>query len=217
MKTILNTFLLLLFAFTANGQTIPNSSFEHWQSTPFWTYDPEFWTTNNTKFIFPVTQNSNYVTDSTYSMRINGYYRGYAACSIPATVHPLQFELYTMCTVNSGDKIFAKVEVIENGQIVDSGYWQTTASISNFQLIQIPITQNSTTCDNVIITLSGGDSMNTDVYFDELAFTDPNGINELKNETVVSLSQNVFHESTIVYIQKNMIHFLQLFIIAKAC
>jgi len=181
MKT-LKLFLSFLFLLgymsckkdTLNPQTIniPNGDFENWDGDILLV-----WQTNNCLLCVPPYET--YIVQKTtdaYSGKFaakfvyNNVYKSSAYNKFPITIHPSMLTGYVKSSVANGDTTTIHIDLFSGTNIVDSGNWYGTSSISNYKKIEIPISQTSSTVDSASIKIVGGGKQNTELIVDDLVF-----------------------------------------------
>lgn len=165
MKGISLLIIINLFSDFLCAQ-IPNSGFEQWTNL-----QPDSWVTNSCPFCDPpwesyiVRQDSD-AFDGMYNADFysNGVLKPYAYSQFPVVYRPVKLKFYFKTLfppcINSpgfpGDTVSARVELLYNGMIVDSGYWNTHTGNSNYVMAEIPLSGNATMFDSCRIYFEGG-------------------------------------------------------------
>jgi len=189
MKKHLLIITFLLTAFWPQAQTIPNSDFEDWEDVHGWYLKPVYWCTNNCQLMNSVLQDT-IAYSGNYAILINYKYssiKGYASSRFPFDLIPAAISAFVKCEIPVTDTVSILVYVFADSQIVDYGKWSSTSSISEWTLITIPISQNSSSADSLEIQIIGGDSLQTSLSVDSFSFEKISGINSSK-----SLSWSVY-------------------------
>ena len=86
----------------------------------------------------------------------SGYAPAWAKCKFPIQQHPLSFECFTKTDLYGMDTVSIEIDVFNNGIKIDSGYWESTTTINQWQNIIVPITQSGSQVDSIEIKLIGG-------------------------------------------------------------
>lgn len=163
-------FFLFLFSLQLLTAQIPNSDFENWDSQPV-LMD---WVTNSYPLTLPpwdpyiVKQDTDRYSGS-YAANFygNGFLKPFATTTFSVWYHPVSLEArikysFPPCVNDSGfsqqDTISIVVELLNNGAVVDAGKWQYQSAgfLSSYQLLTIPVSQNSAVFDSCRITITGG-------------------------------------------------------------
>jgi hypothetical protein len=151
----------------SNQIVIPNGDFEDWELTHltgFW--QPNKWKTDGVNCVCGGTPFDYYLVKKDSQTVQHGIYSAKLICSPPGTswaknkfataYHPSYLQAYVKDTmVSATDSVLIKVDVFYQNNHVDSGMWMATASIPTYSLVNIPITQNSSKADSVMITIQG--------------------------------------------------------------
>lgn len=156
---------------TSVNENIPNGDFENWGAT----LRLLNWKTNSCPECVPsyetyiVQRESNSVYHGHYAALFvyNNVYPAWAENKFPIGFHPFNLTGYVRCNNAGSDSVYIKVKLFRNLAVVDSGQWIGTASIPNYDLITIPITQNATKVDSALIRIQGG-HRNTSFWVDYL-------------------------------------------------
>jgi hypothetical protein len=162
--------LLLVLSIQRLVAQIPNSDFENWDSQPVLLN----WVTNSHPLTLPpydpyiVKQDTDHYSGN-YAANFygNGVLKPYAKTTFAVAFHPLALEAYIKynfppCVNDIGfsqqDTISIVVELLNNGAVVDTGKWEyhQPGFLSSYQLLSIPISQNSAAFDSCRITITGG-------------------------------------------------------------
>lgn len=149
---------------TMSPSNLPNGDFEGWSVNDL----PDDWKTNScpecTGAINSyVVQKTTEAYHGQYAAKLiyNGAYPAVASNLFAIPSHPMSLSGYTKCTLNEDDTVSVKVQVFSHNSVVDSGQWVNTVSIPQYRQFVVPITQNSTYADSVLITIRGGNKLNT--------------------------------------------------------
>jgi len=149
---------------TLTPSNLPNGDFEGWTVND----ELQDWKTNSCPECYPaynsyVVQKTTEAYHGQYAAKFiyNGVYPAVASELFGVPSHPLSLSGYTKCTLNANDTVSVKVQVFSHNSIVDSGQWVNTVSISQYKQFIVSITQNSTHADSVLITIRGGNKLNT--------------------------------------------------------
>lgn len=163
-------FFLFLFTLQLLAAQIPNSDFEDWDAQPVL----KDWITNSYPLTMPpwdpyiVKQDTDHYSGC-YAANFygNGFLKPYATTIFSVWYHPVSLEArikysFPPCVNDSGfsqqDTISIVVELLNNGTVVDAGKWQYQSAgfLSSYQLLSIPVSQNSGVFDSCRITITGG-------------------------------------------------------------
>jgi len=162
MKTYLLPILILsfLFPFCVSAQTQPpNGSFEVWDSL-----NPQSWVTNNNNIIVPAYPTvivlkdtiNPYHGNNAMELMFNWVYPAWASTTFSNTGHPSSLDFHVKCIVFPSDTVSIRVEILNNGTVVDTGYWGSLTSIDTWTKISIPISQSATGVSETRILITGG-------------------------------------------------------------
>lgn len=197
MKTNLLLIILVVcfsYRINTNAQTIPNAGFENWTDISI-----DDWETNGGQyscaFVFP--DNNSYQGNFAVQILTDAC-AGWAQTQFPITTHPLNLYCYVRTNLIGTDTVLIKIELLNNGNIVDSGLWTNTTNITSFTLITIPITQNDSVIDSAIIYMQSGNNMGTQLIADNLYFDFTSGIKEDENNSSWTLYPNPFNKYAIL-------------------
>lgn len=185
---------LLLLALGFSFAQIPNAGFELWDNQPV----PLQWETNSRPLTAPawepyiVRQDTDrYSGNYAANFWSNGFFKPFAKTTFPITAHPQSLSLYyklsfAPCVNDPGfpqkDTVSVLVEILNNGAVVDQGYWERTSTSFNYSQLVIPVSQNATVFDSCRITIYGGTNFGgcgiiaarTEFKVDELNLSYPN-------------------------------------------
>ena len=173
MKQICTSIISIFLIFTVRcnydsisfgKENIPNGDFENWGAT-LRLLD---WKTNSCPECVPpyetyiIQRESSYVYHGHYAALFiyNNVYPAWAENKFPISVDPLNLKGFVRCSTIGSDSVSIKIKLYRNLAVVDSGQWIGTASIPNYELVTIPITQNATSVDSVLIRIQGGHKNN---------------------------------------------------------
>lgn len=165
-KFLLVSFQLITLHFLS-GQ-IPNAGFELWDNQPV----PLLWETNSRPITDPAWEpyivrqdTERYSGNYAANFWANGFFKAYATTTFPVAIHPVDLSLYyklsfAPCVNDPGfpekDTVSVLVEILNNGTVVDQGYWERTSTSFNYSQLVIPISQNAAVFDSCRITIWGG-------------------------------------------------------------
>jgi len=167
MKKLLLTPFILLFAHFAFAQ-IPNADME------LWDYQPTLigWETNSRPLTKPAwdpyvvrKDADSYSGNWSANLYANGVFKAFAKTTFAVPYHPNHLSLYyklafAPCVNDTGfadkDTVSVNVELLYQGVVVDSGFWQGITNQTSFTQLNIPITQNATNFDSCRISILGG-------------------------------------------------------------
>jgi hypothetical protein len=199
MKKFAPVFLLII-GFSTTAQ-IPNADLENWSVGPLL----DEWQTNSAPGTLPpydpytVRQSlDSYSGSYSADLYANGVFKSYMETSFPISNHPEKLSFYwksvfAPCVNSPGfaeqDTLTALVQLMYNGLVVDSGYWNYAGlSTSNYQLAEVFFTNTSTQFDSCRIRFDGGAIVGgcgiviqaTEFYVDELSMEFfPNSVLEM--------------------------------------
>ncbi len=152
--------------------TIPNGDFELWDNTPSLLY----WQTNSCPACVPPfeTYIVQKVTDSynglfAAKLIYNNVYNSFAYNKFSIPSHPALLTGYVKSNIANSDTVRIHIDIFSGNNIVDTGNWYETASTTNYRIIEIPISQNTSSVDSALITIVGGKKQNTEFYVDNFA------------------------------------------------
>jgi hypothetical protein len=167
MKKQFHLLALLIISFSASAQ-IPNSNMEWWTNAPT-LID---WQSNSHPLTLPpwepyiVRQDTDsYSGNYATNFYANGVFKAWASTTFPVSYHPYNLSLYYRllfppCVNDIGypqqDTVSVSVQLLYNSEVVDSGYWQSTATEMDYTLLEIPLTQNAVLFDSCRISILGG-------------------------------------------------------------
>jgi len=189
MKTKFAVITLLTCFLTAKlFAQIPNADFEIWHFVgPI--ENPESWTTNNGDFSTTEIAKDTDAYHGLYAMRLENYSynKPVAEAKFPITSHPFYLIGFVKSALTDSDTVSVKISLRKNGLVVDSGTWQSTASISNYIQIKIPISNNSSSIDTAVIHIAGGNhtdkhSSGSKFYVDSLSLDFSSSINKVDED-----------------------------------
>jgi hypothetical protein len=134
---------------------VPNGSFETWINTPFFSLDPEFWSTDNGQVIVSTVQDS-LPYEGEWGMRVNPIPNGLgeegrASIQIPTTYIPssLNFHAKWNRTATAGIGVTVTFYNGENNFYTES--WYSPELTSEWTPISIPLSQIEPIMTHVII------------------------------------------------------------------
>lgn len=176
-----NLFISLLITFvllsckkeTASQQIIPipNGDFELWDNLPSLLY----WQTNSCPACDPpfetyIVQKVTDAYSGQFAARFiyNNVYSSSANNKFSISSHPTYLTVYIKSKITSGDTVIIHMDLLSGNTVVDTGNWSGTATALNYEKIEIPISQNSTSADSAIIRITGGKKQNTELYVDNI-------------------------------------------------
>ena len=160
---------------------IPNGDFENWNSQ----LRPLNWYTNGCPLCqgapfdeYQVRKDSQLVYHGNYSAQLiyNYYYQSYGRIKFGLTTHPSTLQAYVMTTLYTPDTVSITIKLYKNKHVVDSGYWQSTARITNFTQITVPISNSTALIDTALVLITGGKTIapnginSTTLWVDDLSF-----------------------------------------------
>ena len=168
MKKLSFIFSLVVFVQYVFSQ-IPNSDMENWTNAPTLIG----WETNSQPLTLPpfdpyvVRKDSDAFTGTLAAdLHANGVFKPYAKATFAVPTHPHHLSLYyklqfAPCVNDSNfaqkDTASVLVELLNQGAVVDMGYWQSTITNFNYAQLIVPVSQNAAMFDSCRITLTGGD------------------------------------------------------------
>jgi len=181
------------------AQTIPNAGFENWTNIGGWYNNPDDWETNNAQLsCSEVNKDSNSYQGNFAAQILTLGCAGWAQIQFPLTTHPLNLYCYVGTNLIGTDTVSIKIELMNNGNIVDNGLWINTTNIDSFTLITISIAQNASVIDSAIIYLQSGNNSGTELIVDNLYFDFTSGIKENENNNSWTLYSNPFNKYAIL-------------------
>jgi hypothetical protein len=149
---------------TISPSNLPNGDFEGWTASD----ELQSWKTNScpecyTAFNSYVVQKTTEAYHGQYAAKLifNGVYSAVASDLFAVPSHPMSLSGYSKCTLNTNDTVSIKVQVFSHNTVVDSGLWLNTISIPQYKQFVVPITQSSVHADSVLITIRGGNKIDT--------------------------------------------------------
>ena len=180
---------------------IPNPGFENWSNVGGWYENPDNWTTSNATFSCTLIKKDNNSSHGNFATQILTYgCQAWAQVKFPITVHPMNMSCYVKTNLAGIDNVIIRIELLNAGNVVDSGSWTNSSSISTYALITVPITQNTSVIDSGIIYLEGGNNYGTELVVDELYFDKVSGIDEKENSTSWTVYPNPLNQySTLTF------------------
>ena len=104
----------------------------------------------------------------------NNVYQSRAINKFPIAIHPSLLRCYVKSTITNGDTAIIHIDLFSGPNIIDSGNWYGTSSIANYNKVEIPISQTSSTADSALIKIVGGKKQNTELTIDDLVFVKAN-------------------------------------------
>jgi hypothetical protein len=144
-----------------NQIAVPNGGFENWNTQ----LRPLNWYTNGCPLCqgapfdeYVVRRDTQNICSGSYSAQFyyNWNFQAYAKNKFAIANHPTYLQAYVKDTMlSSADSVLIKVDVFYQKHHVDSGIWVGTSPIKTFTILNIPISQNTTHADTVIITIRG--------------------------------------------------------------
>ncbi|MCX6197772.1 MAG: T9SS type A sorting domain-containing protein [Bacteroidetes bacterium] len=164
--------LLVLFAasiFQILSSQIPNSDFELWDNQPV----PLLWETNSHPLTLPPydpyvvkKDTDRYSGNFSADLWGNGVFKPFVKTTLAVSQHPASLSLFYKLLfppcVNDTlyfqqDTVSVRVELLNNSSVVDVGYWEFSEGSSMlWQLLTVPISNNSSQFDSCRITIYGG-------------------------------------------------------------
>jgi len=160
---------------------VPNGDFENWN----WQLRPISWYTNGCPLCvgaqwdeYVVKQDSQTVYHGKYSAQLmyNYSFQAYAKIKFALSIHPSSLQAYVTCHLYTPDTVSINIKLYKHKHVVDSGYWQSTASITNFTQINIPLSTNAALIDSAQILIKGGKTIapnnynSSTLWVDDLSF-----------------------------------------------
>jgi hypothetical protein len=147
---------------------IPNRNMETWQNGPVL----HGWKTNSRPLTLPpwepyIVRQDSQAFEGKFAAGFyaNGLFRAEATCTFPVRYHPKQLELwyklsFAPCVNDPGfgqqDTVQILVDLLNNGQIADSGRWESSLPANQYTRLTIPLSQGATEFDSCRITIKGG-------------------------------------------------------------
>ena len=198
MKKIVLTLCILLgrsFIVNANPiDSIPNSAFENWIITS-WFSNPPGWETNNTSLLASTVQPDPNSYSGSLSMQLtnSGALIPEAKAGFAIQEHPLTLTGYVRNEILNNDSATLMIRLYQNNQIVDSGQIVFYGGINpNFHSFIVPLSQSSLLADSCEIRIVGGQQFNSAISFDEFSFTSPSAIDQIESNASWFLYPNPF-------------------------
>lgn len=155
---------------------IPNGDFELWDDIILYN-----WQTNPCTYCVPafetyVVQKVTGASHGQYAAKFiyNGVNSSFAINKFPISQHPTLLTGYIKSNLSIGDTITLHVDLFYRNNIIDSGYFYETSSISNYKKIKVTISQSSSKVDSVFIKIVGGKKQGTELYVDNFEFLKSN-------------------------------------------
>ncbi len=166
-KLLLSGIAILSFCFLF--AQIPNADMELWDNQPVLLQ----WETNSRPLTLPpwnpyivVKDTDRYSGNFSANLIGNGMFHSLATTTFAIAQHPSSLSLFyklsfAPCVNDSGyieqDTVSVRVEILDNGNVVDAGYWEFSGG-SNWLWSQltIPVSNNSSQFDSCRITITGG-------------------------------------------------------------
>jgi len=152
-----------------NFAQVPNGYMENWSEGPVL----QEWKTNSRPQTLPpwepyVVRRDTHAFQGKYAAGLyaNGMFRAEAISLFPVRYHPLELELWYQlhfppCVNDSGfpakDKVRIRVDLLNKGNTVDSGRWESSQNQSAYTRIRIPISQHAIEFDSCRIWIEGGE------------------------------------------------------------
>jgi hypothetical protein len=211
-------YILFLFLFVSSSilnaqDSISNSDFENWTGGY-----PENWETNSCPPCVPPWETYIAQKDSintfhgAYSLKLmynntsvsTGFAPAWVKSRFPVQSHPVELEGYVRSEIFGSDTVSIEIKVFFNEVMVDSGYWENTVSINQWQKVNIPISTTGNNADSVQIIIMGGKgvfdtitSNDTKFWVDYISLNYTTGINDKKKSNSLI---NVFPIPTDQYV-----------------
>ncbi len=171
-------FIILIYSL-AFGQ-IPNGGFENWETDPDGNYNPVGWQTTND---FPIVNVEPYSPgcQGNYAMKVKTLNFGIPIPGI-ATLEvaynfnqiPTRFSACVRSNIMPGDQAYLIVGLMKGDSIIalqDSCTFIIDSTINQFTYLEFPITtQSNLIPDSMIIIVSSGRQVGTELVVDELEF-----------------------------------------------
>ena len=149
---------------STSPSNLPNGDFEGWTVNDVL----QDWKTNSCPECVPpyesyIVQKTSEAYHGQYAAKLiyNGVFPAMASNKFALPAHPQALCGYAKCTLNENDTVFVRVQVFSQNAVVDSGQWISTTSVPQYQKFNIAITQSSALADSVLITIRGGNKLNT--------------------------------------------------------
>jgi hypothetical protein len=181
MKTI-NLFisiLITLFLCSCKKETeqkiilIPNGDFELWDNLNSLLY----WQTNSCPACDPpfetyIVQKVTDAYNGLFAAKFiyNNVYSSFANNKFSISSHPTHLTVYIKSNITMGDTVIIHIDLFSGKNIVDNGNWYGTSSTINYEKVEIPVSQNSTSVDSALIRIVGGKKQNTELFVDNVVF-----------------------------------------------
>lgn len=143
---------------------IPNGDFENWTDYG----DLQSWITDNSCFycanpvLSIVVQQTSEASHGQYAAKfIRGIRIATANNKFAISNHPSNLTGYVKCQLIANDTVLIRIRLFNNNSAIDSGQWIGTSSILKYKQLSIPITHNSLYADSALISIKGGNKMDT--------------------------------------------------------
>lgn len=159
---------LLLFVCSYIFGQIPNADMELWDNQPVLLG----WNTNSAPLTLPpydpyIIRKDTDAYSGSFAANFwgNNVIKPRATTVFALTAHPQDLSLYYKlsfppCVNDAGwnekDTASVLIEVLNQGQVIDNGYWESTVTNFTYSPLTIPVTQNSGLFDSCRITITGG-------------------------------------------------------------
>jgi hypothetical protein len=171
-----NLMMIIIIVLTFNyvfcqvsKDTIPNASFENWNSMG-WFENPEGWQTNNSQLMEYVVKDSN-ANQGNLAMRINT--NGWAQIQLPIIycsykdVGDLFFHIKTHN--QDSDRFSVEVYYLFKSKIIDTGLCEINTNLNVFTLLKTSAANHSSSnVDSISIIIRGGSKPDNYVILDNL-------------------------------------------------
>src|ERR1022692_3789158 len=138
---------------------IPNGGFEDWNNQPNLLY----WQTNSCPECLPpfetyIVQKVTDAHSGQFAAKFiyNNVYKSWADNKFSVAFHPSFLEAYVKANITNGDTVCIHIDLFSGTNITDSANWYGTASIGNYEKVEIPVSHASSTADSALITIIGG-------------------------------------------------------------
>lgn len=174
------------------AQQVPNGNFETWIATPFWTLDPEFWSTDNGQLVVSTVQDS-MPYEGEWAMRvlpipIGVGEEGKATVQIPTDYIPESLDFHAKWERTATAGVGVTVTFYNETEWVYSEYWWPEELSSEWIPISIELNQIEPIMTHVIIEVGVyiGDFAAGDGWLsvDAMSFDGITGVDDLSAPSI---------------------------------
>ena len=149
---------------------IPNGDFENWNGMPIL----DLWRTNSCPVCASPDDRYIVIKDSTSyqgqfaAKFIRRVSNSWADNKFAVSTYPTNLLAYVKTNLPGVDSVSIGIELFKNMSLIGSGKWVGTSSISNYTLINIPVSTNTIVPDSAFIRIVGGKGANSEFWVDHL-------------------------------------------------